>query len=55
VIAVAVAIGYSAVGSLVLLFAVQKLVGLRLDAVRESAGMDHSLHGEAGYGMLNLN
>ena len=53
--AVAIAIGYSAVGSLILLFIVQKGVGLRLDPVRESAGLDHSLHGEAGYGLLNLN
>jgi len=53
--AVAIAIAYSAVVSIILLVIVQKIFGLRLDPTRESAGMDHSLHGEAGYGLLNLN
>jgi Amt family ammonium transporter len=53
--AVGIAIGYSAIGSIILLVIVQKTVGMRLDPVRESAGLDHSLHGEAGYGLLNLN
>lgn len=39
----------------VICFIVDKTVGFRLDAAREKAGMDHSLHGEAGYGLLNLN
>ena len=43
------------VGIIVLLVLVQKIAGLRMDPRRESAGMDHSLHGEAGYGLLNLN
>jgi len=53
--AVGIAIVYAAGGSIILLVLVQKLVGLRMEPSRESAGMDHSLHGEAGYGLLNLN
>ncbi|MEL6713146.1 MAG: ammonia channel protein, partial [Planctomycetota bacterium] len=45
----------SAVGSLVLLVVVEKTVGLRLDESGEFAGMDHELHGEHGYGLLNPN
>ena len=52
---VAVAAIASAVGSFVLLVAVDKTLGLKLDERRELAGLDHSLHGEHGYGMLNPN
>jgi Amt family ammonium transporter len=37
------------VGSLVLLFAVDKLMGLRLSPEHESTGLDLSQHGEEGY------
>jgi hypothetical protein len=30
-------------------------MGFRLDEKDEMAGMDHSLHSERGYGMLDLN
>jgi len=50
---VAVSILASAVGTLVLLVLVDKVFGLRLKEPGELAGMDHSLHGEHGYGMLN--
>ncbi len=53
--AVAVTVVYASVVSLILLVVVQKTVGFRLDEARERAGMDHSLHGENGYGLLNLN
>jgi Amt family ammonium transporter len=53
--AVAIAISYSGVVSIVLLVAVEKFAGLRLKPAHETAGLDHSLHGEAGYGLLNLN
>lgn len=46
---------YSGVMTLVLVILVDKLFGLRLDPEAEKAGMDHSLHSEHGYGMLNLN
>ncbi len=48
-------IGYSAVVTLILVVVVDKLVGFRLSAESEKAGMDHSLHSERGYGLLNLN
>ncbi|NQU39940.1 MAG: ammonium transporter [Lentisphaerae bacterium] len=46
---------YSAGMTLVLLVLVQKTVGFRLTPSEEMAGMDHSLHSEHGYGMVNLN
>jgi Amt family ammonium transporter len=55
VLAVAVTIVYAAVVSIILVVVVQKLFGLRLGTTAEMAGMDHELHGEQGYGLLNLN
>ena len=52
---VVVAVVASAVGTLILLVLVDKTVGLKLDEKKELAGLDHSLHGEHGYGMLNPN
>ena len=52
---VAVTIGYAAGITIVLVVLVQKAFGLRLGATGEMAGMDHELHGEHGYGLLNLN
>jgi Amt family ammonium transporter len=37
------------IGTLVLLFVVDKVVGLRLSPEDEAAGMDLSQHGEEGY------
>jgi Amt family ammonium transporter len=54
VAAVMIAIAYSAIFSLALLMFVQKTVGFRLQEQSEKAGMDHSIHGEHGYGLLNL-
>lgn len=51
---VGVSILYSAVVTLVLLLLVQKIFGLRMNDTEERAGMDHSLHGEHGYGLLDL-
>ena len=39
----------SAVGTLVLLFVVDKVVGLRVSPEDENAGLDLSQHGEEGY------
>ncbi|MFT6146997.1 MAG: Amt family ammonium transporter [Myxococcota bacterium] len=50
-----VSMGYTAAMTLLLLFLVEKTVGLRLTPEAEGAGMDHELHGEHGYGLLNLN
>ncbi len=52
--AVGIAIIYAAVVSLILVLLVEKTVGFRLDITRETAGLDHALHGEHGYGLLNL-
>jgi Amt family ammonium transporter len=52
---VAVTIGYAAGITIVLVVVVQKVFGLRLGTTGEMAGMDHELHGEHGYGLLNLN
>lgn len=52
--AVGVSIAYASVVTFVLVILVDKTVGFRLDPVRESAGMDHALHGEHGYGLMNL-
>jgi Amt family ammonium transporter len=52
---VLLSIGYSALVTFVLLVLVQKTFGLRMAADSEMAGMDHSLHGETGYGLINPN
>ncbi len=46
---VGVAWGISIVGTLVLLFVVDKMVGLRVAPEHEAAGLDLSQHGEEGY------
>jgi Amt family ammonium transporter len=46
---VAIAWGISIVGTLVLLFVVDKLIGLRVSPDQEAAGLDLSQHGEEGY------
>ena len=52
---VTVTIVFGAVMTIVLVVFVQKVFGLRLGTTGEMAGMDHELHGEHGYGLLNLN
>ena len=46
---VGIAWGISIVGTLVLLFVVDKIVGLRVTPEHEMAGLDLSQHGEEGY------
>ena len=46
---VGIAWGISIVGTLVLLFVVDKIIGLRVSAEDEAAGLDLSQHGEEGY------
>ena len=53
VTAVLIAIGYAAAVTIVLLVAVNKLIGLRATDDNEMSGLDHAYHGEHGYGMLN--
>ena len=52
---VGVSIIYSGVVTLILVVLVDKTIGLRLKGKDEMAGMDHALHGEHGFGLLNLN
>ncbi len=52
---VGVSMIYSGVVTLILVVLVDKTVGLRLNDKAEMAGMDHTLHGEHGFGLLNLN
>jgi len=53
-LAVGIAIAYAAAGTLVLVFLIDKTIGLRSGEKPEMQGMDASYHGEHGYGMLNL-
>ncbi|HEU5351020.1 MAG TPA: ammonium transporter [Terracidiphilus sp.] len=50
---VAVAWGISIVGTLILLFLVDKVIGLRVSAEDESTGLDLSQHGEEGYDLIS--
>jgi Amt family ammonium transporter len=53
--AVGATILFATVMTLIIGFIVQKTIGLRLPEAEEKSGMDHSLHGERGYGLNNLN
>jgi len=46
---------YAGVITLALVALIDRTVGLRMSDPGEKAGMDHDLHGEHGYGLLNLN
>lgn len=50
-----VTIVLGAVMTALIYFFIEKTIGFRLPPAQEKAGMDSSLHGEQGYGMLNLN
>lgn len=54
-VGVALAIGVSGIVTAILVIAIDKTVGLKLSDEDQRAGMDHALHGEHGYGLLNLN
>jgi Amt family ammonium transporter len=51
-LAVAIAMVYAAVFAFVIAVVVEKTVGLKANGEAELAGLDHSFHGEHGYGML---
>lgn len=53
--AVGITIAYSIVSTLILVVLTEKTFGFRLDKESEMAGMDHALHAETGYGLINLN
>lgn len=48
-------IALASVGTLAICFVVEKTLGFRLPESEEKQGLDHALHGETGYGLLNLN
>jgi ammonium transporter, Amt family len=52
-LAVLIAIVYSAVGTLLILFVLNKFVPIRANAEAEMKGLDNYYHGERGYGMIN--
>jgi len=51
--AVGIAIAYAALLTFIIIFAVNKVVGFRASTEAEMQGLDHTYHGEQGYGMLN--
>jgi Amt family ammonium transporter len=53
--AVGITIAYTVVVSLVLVVFVDKVFGFRADRRQEMAGLDETMHGEQGYGLINLN
>lgn len=53
--AVGITIVYASVVSLILLVLIEKAIGLRINENDEMSGLDHSMHGEHGYGLINLN
>lgn len=53
-LAVGIAIAYAAVVTFILVFVLNKTIGLRSTDKEEMSGLDSSYHGEHGYGMLNL-
>jgi Amt family ammonium transporter len=53
VAAVAIAVVYAALGTFLIVWVVEKIVGFRADEKHEMAGLDSICHGEHGYGMLN--
>lgn len=52
-VAVLIAIAYAAIMTLVLVYLVNKFAGFRASTEAELQGLDHTYHGEQGYGMLN--
>ncbi len=55
IIAVLIAIFYAGIMTLILLWILNKTMGLRPSPQNEMRGLDNSYHGERGYGMLNPN
>jgi len=53
--AVGVAVLYAGVVSFIIIVAIDKTIGLKSSTKEELDGLDHSYHGERGYGMLNPN
>ncbi len=54
-LAVLIAIAYSAFGTFIILFVLNKIVKIRSSEEAEMKGLDNFYHGERGYGMINPN
>jgi Amt family ammonium transporter len=54
VAAVAIAVAYAAVLTILLVVIVEKVFGFRTSREDEMAGLDHSCHGERGYGLVTV-
>ena len=52
---VLISIAYAGIVTLILTVLVEKTLGFKMNEQDEMAGMDHSLHGEHGYGLINMN
>jgi len=48
----AATIAIAAVGTAIIYFLIEKTIGFRIDEERELEGLDQSLHGEHGYGLI---
>ncbi|WP_221409424.1 ammonium transporter [Marinoscillum furvescens] len=55
ILAVLIAIAYAVVGTLLILFVLNKFIKLRATDEAEMKGLDNYYHGERGYGMINPN
>ncbi|MBN1497244.1 MAG: ammonium transporter [Spirochaetes bacterium] len=53
--AVLISFAYAGIVTLILAFALEKIMGFRLSETEELAGLDHSQHAEQGYGLLHIN
>ncbi|WP_405274925.1 ammonium transporter [Gaopeijia maritima] len=53
--AVGATLVYAGLATLVLVVLIEKTIGLRMSEDEQGAGMDHALHREHGYGLLNPN
>ena len=45
-------IGLAVIGTAIVVFVVEKTIGFRIDVQKEIEGLDQSLHGEHGYGLV---
>ncbi|MCP3925388.1 MAG: ammonium transporter [Desulfobacterales bacterium] len=46
-------IALAGVGTTIIYYLVEKTIGFRIDEEKEMIGLDYSLHGEQGYGLIN--
>jgi len=46
-------IALAGIGTVIIYYIVEKTVGFRIDEEGEQEGLDKSLHGEHGYGLVN--